>query len=58
MPWSWALAFYLSLVGVPAVLAFRFPEKTLVWALLTAMVYAAVVFVSARGVAQRRLGTL
>ena len=40
MPWEWALAVYLALVGVPAVLAFVLPGWTLVWALLALTSYA------------------
>jgi len=58
MPWGRALAFYLLLVAVPALLAFHFPEKTLLWALFTFACYCMLVFVGARGLAHRRLGTL
>ena len=58
MPWGRALAFYLLLVATPALLAFRFPEKTLLWALLVFACYCVLVFVGVRGLAHRRLSTL
>ena len=58
MPWGRALAFYLLLVAAPALLAFRFPEKTLLWALFTLACYCVLIFVGARGMAHRRLSTL
>jgi UDP-GlcNAc:undecaprenyl-phosphate GlcNAc-1-phosphate transferase len=58
VPWNCALMFYLLVVAVPAGLAYTFPDKTLLWVFLTVMAYGVLIFVTTRGLTERRLGTL
>ena len=57
MPWRWGLAAYLTLAGVPGLLALAFPSLALVWIVLALALYGIVVGVSGRQAAQRRVPT-
>ncbi len=43
MPWQRALPVYFALVAVPNLLAYAFPDVTLLWAILTLTVYTGIV---------------
>lgn len=58
MRWRWALATYLSLVGLPSLLAFWMPQWTLAWAAMSISVYTLIVATQGRGLAQRGLTPL
>lgn len=55
MPWSRALIVYQLLVAVPAGLAYFFPDKTLIWALSTVVIYSLLIIIARRGLIGHRL---
>jgi len=58
MAWRWALATYLSLVGVPAVLALLMPQWTLLWSAAAFSIYSLIVATQGRRLTQRGLTPL
>jgi len=57
MPWRWGLPLYLSLVGVPSLLAHWLPSLTLAWALAALLTYGVLLGRAGQSLGQRAPST-